>query len=310
MVDEVAQRFEHRLKTSPGLIYAVAQARRSDGKQDEAEQLAKRACDLLGNSAEDHCTVGYQLRKRGLFDWSEREFRRSIDCAGDDGLESYAARYYLADLLFDLEREYEAGEMLQKLSDLLASRNENSGLLGKYPIRSRMHYYFACHYEKQNAEPKKIRRALEDGLRYDATDADILISLYRLSADDPALRKQVVEKIAAAAEEFRSQITQSAMDDPDEQATPYNQYAWLIGNTEGNFDLAIQYSHKSLEIMPDTAGYLDTLAHCYAGKGDFKNAVHYQARAVELEPFTMQIQRSLDKFKAALAKQETEHAEK
>ncbi len=97
----------------------------------------------------------------------------------------------------------------------------------------------------------------------------------------------------------------------------YNQDAWLIGNTEGDFELAIQYSQNSIELLknqPDELqfqepGFLDTLAHCYAGKGDLENAVKYQAQAAELDPHTMQISRALEKFKAQLEKSHSEKSE-
>jgi hypothetical protein len=147
-----------------------------------------------------------------------------------------------------------------------------------------------------------MRRHLDDGIVHDPTDADILIELYRDPSVAEKRRKQTSDRIRQAAERFRAEIVQLSGEESDVRATPFNQYAWLIANTEGDFDLALQYSHKSLEIMPDTASYLDTLAHCYAAKRDFKNAVHYQTRAVELEPHTMQIQRSLKRFQAELDK--------
>ena len=49
-------------------------------------------------------------------------------------------------------------------------------------------------------------------------------------------------------------------------------------------DKALKCSQKSLELQPDEGAYLDTLAHVYFGKGDFANAVKYQAKAVEARP--------------------------
>ena len=45
----------------------------------------------------------------------------------------------------------------------------------------------------------------------------------------------------------------------------YNQWAWLVSNTEGDFQKAIRYSHRSLELIPRGSGesagasFLDTL---------------------------------------------------
>ena len=84
-------------------------------------------------------------------------------------------------------------------------------------------------------------------------------------------------------------------------ATDYNQFAWLVGNTYGDFDEAIRLSHKSLELRPDAGGFLDTLGHCYYAKGDLENAVKYQTQAVKLEPHTGLIQRKLNQFEKELA---------
>ena len=73
-------------------------------------------------------------------------------------------------------------------------------------------------------------------------------------------------------------------------------------NTEGDFDRALDYSKKSVEMSPGEGELLDTLAHCYAAKKDFDNAVKYQTRAVELDPGSLQIRRSLDEFRKARIK--------
>ena len=85
-----------------------------------------------------------------------------------------------------------------------------------------------------------------------------------------------------------------------ELATAHNQLAWLVSNTEGDYDEALRSSQRSLELRPETPGYLDTLGRCYYAKGDYKSAVLYQSRAAELEPHSVQIRRQLEFFQAAL----------
>ena len=104
-----------------------------------------------------------------------------------------------------------------------------------------------------------------------------------------------------AVDEFRKQIK----DAPD-YPTGYNQLAWLVSNTDGDYDEALRCSLKSLELLPNTAGYLDTLGRCYYVKGDLDNAVKTQAQAVRLEPYSGQIKRQLDFFKAAAADSQQE----
>ena len=83
----------------------------------------------------------------------------------------------------------------------------------------------------------------------------------------------------------------------------YNQLAWLVGNTEGNYQEALECSLKSLELRPNTSAYLDTLGRCYYGAGDVANAVKYQSQAVALNPDSGQIRRQLEFFKAEAVKQ-------
>ncbi len=111
--------------------------------------------------------------------------------------------------------------------------------------------------------------------------------------------------IRAATEEFRNQIQQS----PD-NATPYNQLAWLVGNTEGDYQEALRCSQKSIELRPNVAGYLDTLGRCYFSVGDFSNAVKYQLQAIELDPHSGQMNRQLVVFREALAKAESQKSKK
>jgi tetratricopeptide (TPR) repeat protein len=61
----------------------------------------------------------------------------------------------------------------------------------------------------------------------------------------------------------------------------------------------------SLEYVPNSAGYLDTLGRCYYAKQDYENAVKYQARAVALEPHSGQIRRQMKLFEEALAADES-----
>ncbi len=245
--------------------------------------------------------MGHRLSKLGLFDAAEREYRHVIKNSAQDTQLTIEVQGLLGEMLHDQERELEAAEVLKTLVDaldkdtnVLQHAKENGE---NYPDnqRGQMHLYYACHYAAQN-KPEEQRRELEAGVKCDPTNPDILIGLYQLSAHDPDRRQHVMELIHAADQSFREDIARLPND-----AQAYNEDAWLIGNTEGDFDLGIQYSQQSLALEPDNGGLLDTLAHCYAGKGDYENAVKYQTRAAEVDPHTMQITKALEKFKKQLA---------
>jgi tetratricopeptide (TPR) repeat protein len=86
-------------------------------------------------------------------------------------------------------------------------------------------------------------------------------------------------------------------------AVACNQYAWLVGNTIGDYQEAVKLSQESVkicqqlpEMKPSYAGYLDTLGRAYYGAGDVPNAVKHQAMAVALSPASGQIRRQLEFF--------------
>src|SRR5690606_16470242 len=106
-------------------------------------------------------------------------------------------------------------------------------------------------------------------------------------------------------------LCRARLEDEPEDPTYYNQIAWLIANTEGDHEEAIRLSLKSVELARAAGevprrvgGLLDTLAHCYAAKKDFANAVKYQTEAAALDRRTQAIARQLQVFQQALAAQQ------
>ncbi|MGI9455438.1 MAG: hypothetical protein ACR2NU_02700, partial [Aeoliella sp.] len=159
------------------------------------------------------------------------------------------------------------------------------------------HYYLAGHYliEGNAAEHWK---SLEQAVKYDPDNADVHIAMYRASADNPARRKTVMGRI-----EKRRHALEKQIDDHPDYYPSYNEWAWLVSNTEGDFDKAVRYSHRSLELEPGRAGLLDTLGCCYFAAGDVVGAVKYQSQAVELAPHLRVLQRQLKRFEKALEEQ-------
>ena len=125
--------------------------------------------------------------------------------------------------------------------------------------------YFLAEYHKAKGETDQQRKLLEDALAADPTEIDVLIACYRLKDSTPEFRDKVKKYIRAAADNMRKQVVKQPG-----VTSWYNQYAWLVANTEGNLDEALRFSLKSLEQQRQNGGYLDTLAHCYYAKGDLE----------------------------------------
>ncbi len=306
LLDELARQFDLQIINSSELSYALAQARMTQGNSKLADELAAKAAKLQPANPDHHLKMAYWLNSRGLAKWCEFECDELIKNNGVETPYPLIARLLLAEVLHDAERDGEAADALQGAVDAMEKSKPAAEMaknaLGRNPqtIRARLNFYRAKQLAKSGDAVREVEH-LEQALVFDPTDADVLIALFLQKNPTDEQRGKTKQKIGAAASFFKRKIAAN----PDD-AQSMNQYAWLIGNTEGDFDDAIKLSHRSLEIKPDTGGYLDTLAHCYASKQDYQNALKYQLRAAELEPHSQEIKRSLEKFKQAAEKKSSE----
>ncbi len=309
-VDDLAARFPGRFAAEPGLLYMLAEAYAQQGKKDRAEETASRALRLIPGKQEGpllhHLRAAEQLQNRGQFAWARREFEHVIAQGGTDPSEfTVRAWRMLAAMLHEQGQDLDAAATLEKLLRAIdAGKVSEAELSGSKPkdVRSLAYYYSACHWQARN-DAAHEREYLDKALEANAEDIDVLIACYRLPAQTPEYHAKIVDAVKKAAVALHEAIA----DDP-ENPEAFNNCAWLIGNTEGDFDEALRYAQKSLELEPEKAGFYDTLAHVYAGKGDLENAVKCQAKAAKLEPHSGLIRRALDDFRKKLEEKKKSEA--
>jgi tetratricopeptide (TPR) repeat protein len=299
LVDEVGGRIDRELVGNAYLMYLVARAHEVRGNAKQAEALAAKALTQQVGDLDHHFRLAYQLHQKGMLKWSEGEYRAVIDANQQATEAPYVALSYglLGELLNDQQRFGEAADILEQYVKTMTIRprgRQGRGTFERSPgqVTARMHFFRAKQFAAEK-DPAKHIEHLNKALAHDATEADVLIALYR--ADQPKEdHDKVRTKIRNAAALFKQKLITS----PDD-ATAMNQYAWLVGNTEGDYDEAIRLSQRSVELAREDqmGGYLDTLAHCYAAKKDYETALKHQARAQELEPHSGEIRRAYERFK-------------
>jgi tetratricopeptide (TPR) repeat protein len=292
-------------------------ARARQGKADAAEQLAQKATALEPQAPLESFITAHELEEHGQFEWAVREYRRSID-KEQVSHEGILARVYLASLLHDYEKHEEAAEALEPLVKAVQGQGKVGQLYSKLQeyyedrlalpkaeaLAARMHYYRAWQYREED-DRRRERDELELAIRFDPSDADVLIAMYRWQDADEKWREAVRRRIRDLAQSFQHDIDSNPSD-----PTGYNQWAWLVSNTEGDFQKAIRYSHRSLELIPPDAGeaagagFLDTLGRCYYAAGDYENAVKYQRQAIEKVDYMQVMHRQLALFEKALAEKQ------
>ncbi len=281
------------------LLYHLAEAHARTGQSELAEQTAQRARQLSPSTdptrLDAHLHTARSLWRRGQFRWAEAEFRQVADAglpvARVIGLSG------LAEMFHDQGNHQAAANALQSALEVFSQWNlRQQELAGRrrYEMMARMLYFRACHAKEQGDRAAELRH-LEEALRADPTEVDALIAFYRFPEATPEQRQQATRLVQKAAARIKEQIA----DDPSD-ANAYNQYAWLVGNTEGNLDEALRFSRMSLELSPNNAAYLDTLAHVHFARGELEEAVRVQTKAVQLQPHSGLLVKELHVFRAAL----------
>ncbi len=297
MIDRLAKRFGAQFDEEPILLYALAHARQLNGRQDEADALATKAGSMNPGDFVTHWQTALQLSKNGL-PWAEQEYRAVTTTVPEGNVYGILAQRSLSEILHDRADHFGAANVLQEMARQM-EKNIESGTpdqnyrLTVEEIRARMHFFLACHFAAEKDFDKQLDH-LKQAVKEDPQDADALIALYRFHKSDTDQQAEVSSLIQNAATAFQQNIDEDP--DPD-YPTDFNQYAWLVGNTEGDQHKAMQYSRKSLEIRPNSAAYLDTLARCYFKQGDLRSAMRYQMRAVKLDPQSHQMKRQLEEIR-------------
>lgn len=296
ILDEVTSGLSARFARNPLLLYDVAEVLADEQQQQRADRTAALALKATPDDAAKlarHYQIASILQQRGQFRWARQEYRYVID-SGKPGTDVVVyTQHFLAEMLHDQGQDRDAAKVLEELVKVLRERRQVvvptvAGISG---TGARMHYFAACHWADEN-DTARQRESLDKALEAEETDVDVLIACHHLPGQEPEYQQRISGLIKQSAEK----LLEKAARQPD-IPTYYNQYAWLIGNTEGDMDKALRYSQKSLELDPDSGGYLDTLAHVYFGRGEYEKAVATQTKAIEFEPHSGMIARKLNVFR-------------
>jgi hypothetical protein len=274
----------------PALAYAMALACRRAGRGPRAAELAELAFAGPTGAIDEHVQrlqMAVFLAKWGAADWAIREYDRVTAADDAPAAEAALGSIFYAEFLHDQGDDAGAAAVLRRV---VAGEGERAAdrilpRLQRDPesVESRLYYFEALGTD----DPARRRELLERSVAVNDRDVDALIALYRL---EPAA---AAERVRNALRRIDNEI-EALPDDPN----GYNEYAWLVSNTEGDLEKATRWSRLSLEKSFDTASYLDTLAHCHAAAGDLRRAIRTQSLALRMEPHSRMILQNLVRFHA------------
>jgi hypothetical protein len=288
---------------------AAALAVRQPGAAERASAIAERAFTqprLVADEFTRRLQAALLLTKWGAPDWVEREYQALLTDERTPPAEFALAGILFAEFLHDQGDDARAARVLGPVITGREGRVNEDGdsilpRLERDPasIAARRHYFEAC-AAAHAGDQLLARQLLEKALQAYSKEVDSLIALFQHPTNTPDERADAAGRIARALRRIDDEI-QALPDDPN----GYNEYAWLVSNTEGDVAKAIRYSRLSLEKSFDSASYLDTLAHCLAAAGDHARAVRTQSLALRMEPHNRTILRNLMRFQARAAERHT-----
>ena len=264
---------------------------------------------IVEQHAEAHVDIAVELKNRGLFRWAQQEYQLVIDRFEVNTIMSAFARLRLADMLGELQRHAEVVHVLQPLADRIDrddafKRQLVARRFSYLSVRSDLDFHQGLLLIKQGRS-EAAQPVLQKAFETNSENIDILIAMYRLDGDagwrDQVTRTLVryirlAENEVIAAQDSIGKIGPFATTDTT-MANKLNAYAWLVSNTEGDFDTALRYSQQSLRLTPGEPALMDTCARCHYAAGNLDEAIAMQERAVELMPHSPPLQRQLQEFK-------------
>lgn len=329
IVDKLRERFEPLFSGNAMLSYAAAEAAIRQGDEPTGRTLADQASKMPEIPGPDqidalqprelqvllmrHSVTAARLVSRGLYHWALREYQSVIDAVPIDNSTSVNCRLEAANLLSELGRHADVIELLEPLVDRVEKDRDMrriTPLMRQDQAISGMLLYHQAELSIEQGNIAEACEKLQKAYDIDQNNIDVLIRMYRLEHDQ-AWRETVLRQVNTKIREYEILIAQTAgrgnflMGRAGlEPADAYNNYAWLVSNTEGNFERALKLSLRSIEQTEpgDTqaaAARMDTCARCYFALGQIDQAIAMQRRAIMRMPHSPPLQQQLDVFKKA-----------
>ena len=295
LCNSLPESLQNTLQDQSLTLYAVASCEQANGNDVLAAEMAGRAFALSSDKTDQQMLAAIRLDHWGLVDWADREYRRVISSPKLSAQQIIPLSIQWAELLNDFDRCEKASAVLQQMLSGSHGTVKNIRVMdslgySKDALTARQKY-FVSRSAKENGDRGRERQDLDEALKEYPEEIDTLIAYYHFPGLSSVDRSRIMTLIEKALRKLQQRIDQ----EPD-AANSYNEYAWLVANTEGDLARATRYSKRSLELDFDSASFLDTLAHCYAAKKNSEEAIRCQVVALRKDPGSNTIKKNLQKF--------------
>ncbi len=289
------------------LFYALAELQDAVGLKEELDESLFQALDLPSVISEDgrmmaHMVAANYLWRRNFNVWAKKEFLMIAQKEVAMKTSAYFCAGQQASLLGEDEQAAELfGIVIENLRDPTRRVND---YFAESPemVKARQKYYLAK-LAVGRGEIKDAKKLLDEAVQFRPDEVDSLILRYQIGNDDPEYKKRTESLINTQIAMLKQNVA-NLLQIPDlneSHAVSFNQVAWLMANTDGEYEFALNAAKKALSLSPDDPGILDTLAHVYALGKEYDKAVETQKLAVKYAPQAALFREILTEFEAKAA---------
>jgi tetratricopeptide (TPR) repeat protein len=301
-----------------GNLYAEAK------EWTEAIKAFKAAVAKDPKSASALYLLGWAQTKHG----EETEGRKRMEQALMIPLGDGESRHDLVQTLVRLNQDEEAArqrmwllrlaalhdrsivQTLMETGDLAAEKGDDANmatvwqrvgveLISGSVFLSESRFYLQPPFSAHNSRARELLRA--------GKPAEAIEEVHKAESIEPANLQLAIDcdsdlrKHGAAGEAdalYRRMLDQHEVfcRDFPKSGTFHNDLAWLAANLDRDLDKALAHAQRAVELEPESAGVLDTLAEVQFRRGDRAEAVRLAKRCVEMEPDGEHYKKQLARF--------------
>ena len=344
LVEDLQQQYPELFMKSAKLSFLLAKSYLELGASEKAELQATAASESIRELAEsigqDHSkalaaeasdeleinwrkTTAIWLSERGMFRWARREYAAILSLNITVSME-WSVRLELSHLMWQAGDYQQAATTLEPVL-ALPDRQDQPATQALYIDRPTLlaNYHFYAGLAAINsgdtpAAGKHLQQAMD--VEGDIDNPDILIALKQVAHQEPFATQFRVYMDAMVSDyrtqvlDFERRLIQANLRERrgiESILSEYcNQLAWLLAKCNESPREALKLSLRSLDLEPDKATYLDTLARCLFANERYEEAVQTQRKALRFSPNDLQMQAQLQEFQSALETQQNQAAGK
>jgi tetratricopeptide (TPR) repeat protein len=244
----------------------------------------------LGNEKARY-DLAQALRKRGLTEAADREFGRVV-LLGTSMSVSVTNAYGRLAARASRQRDFErAAEYWQKIPVAALDRDyyyepPKGTWLIALQVRTERTLALIATGSLDDA-----RREIDYCMNFLPGDADLTLRL-TTELDKRGERKLAEQVFTRSLDVHRESCRKYA-----KSAGRHNNLAWLCARCRRHLDEALEHARQAVELAPNEAGYLDTLAEVHFQRGETEIALELMKRCLELEPASSGYRRQLERFR-------------